>query len=285
MDHESRHIGRYEIVAVVDADFPDEPWADAFPDAPPDALRAAEDRYPGLATDDGRWRLRVRAWIVRHDGGCLLLDTGLGGAASPSQLWAPTTGGFAAALDALEIPRADVDTLVISHVHTDHVGGLLDDDGDPLCPEARHVIQRADLEWQRRSASESDEDAAIWRLLASIEDGGLMVAVDGDHALGDTLSVRHVPGHTPGHQVLVIEDAGERIVLTADTWNHPIQLANPDWAGSSDDDHALAAASRRTLLADFEAHPGTIMAPAHFAEPFGTVHRDGDHWMWVAEVT
>ena len=282
MIHDTHSVGRYEIVAILDADLPDEPWMDAFPDIPADVLRSAQASHPELSTADGRWRLRVRAWVVRHDGGCLLLDTGLGGVSSPSQLWASTTGDLAAALDALEIARVDIDTLVISHVHSDHVGGLLDDDGAPLCPEARHVIQGADLEWQRRSAAENDEDAAIWRLLETIEGGGLMEVVDGDHALGETLSLRHAPGHTPGHQVLVVEDAGDRIMLSADTWNYPLQLANADWPSGSDDDHALAASTRRALLADLEAHPGTVLAPTHFAESFGTVRPDGDGWTWSA---
>ena len=282
MTHESRRVGRFEITAIVDADIPDEPIEDAFPAIPAAELRAAKASFPGLYTDDDRWRLRIRAWVVRHDGGLLLLDTGIGDAASPTQEWASQTGALTDELEQLDIAVDDIATVVISHVHDDHIGGLLTDGRVPLCPNARYVVQRADVEWQRAAATSGPFAASVWRLLGTIEDAGAMEAIDGDHALSPGLSLRHLPGHTPGHQILAVEDAGARMVLSADTWNHPLQLANPDWPSGPDDDHAAAAAARRALLADLEGHPGTIVAPTHFAESFGEVRNVGDSWAWAA---
>ena len=276
MTHEIRRVGRFEIIAMIDADMPDEPIVDAFPGIPADELKASTTAFPDLYTDGDRWRLRIRAWIVRDETRCLLLDTGIGGSASPTQEWAAQVGALPSVLDELGIAPGDVDTVAISHVHDDHIGGVLTDAGRPLCPNARYVVQRADVEWQRASAGEDAYASAVWALLQAIEDAGVMDAVDGDHTLADGAALRHLPGHTPGHQILVLEDAGERMVLSADTWNHPLQLGNPGWPSGPDNDHAGAAAARRTLLADLDAHPGTIVAPTHFAESFGEVVGTGD---------
>src|SRR6185436_8278251 len=112
MTRESRRVGRFEITAIVDADMPDEPIEDAFPSIPAAELRAAKASFPGLYTDDDRWRLRVRAWVVRHDGGLLLLDTGIGDAASPPQEWASQTGALTDELEQLDIAVDDIATVV-----------------------------------------------------------------------------------------------------------------------------------------------------------------------------
>ncbi|MDP9329102.1 MAG: MBL fold metallo-hydrolase [Actinomycetota bacterium] len=281
MTHETRRVGRFEITAILDGDFPDEPITDAFPNIPAEALMSAKSAFPGVYTDDDHWQLRIRAWVVRHPQGLVLLDTGIGGATSPSASWAPEPGKFASVLDELGIALGDIDTVAISHVHDDHIGGLLADNGSPLCPNARYLVQRADVEWQRGAAAADTEAAPIWHLLETIEGAGLMEAIDGDHRLLAGAELRHLPGHTPGHQVLVLDDADQRTILAADTWNHPVQLANPDWPSGPDNDHAVAATSRRALLAVLDAHPGTIVAPTHFAEAFGEARKAGGIWTWV----
>lgn len=281
MSHETRRIGRFEITAVLDADIPDEPMSDAFPDIPTTELEKAKIAFPDTYTEDDRWRLRVRAWLVRHPAGSVLLDTGLGGPASPAQSWAQQPGVLRAELDGLGIGLDAIDTVAISHVHDDHIGGLLTDDGSPVCANARYVVQRADVEWLRAAAVDDDEAATAWRLLETLEKAGLIDALDGDHRLGDGMDLRPLPGHTPGHQVLVLADGSERMVMSADTWNHPVQLANADWPSGSDDERAAAAASRRSLLADLDAHPGTLVGPTHFAESFGEIRPAPGAWSWV----
>lgn len=281
MTHDTRRVGRSEITAMLDADMADEPIVEAFPGIAAVELRAGRAAYPGVYTEDDRWRLRIRTWVVRDDAGCLLLDTGIGGTGSPTQEWASQAGATASVLDELGIGLTDVDTVAISHVHDDHIGGLLTEDGKPLCPNARYVVQRADVEWQRGAAAGDAYAAAVWGLLSSIEDAGVLDAVDGDRVLSAGMELRHLPGHTPGHQILIVEDAEERMVLSADTWNHPIQLGNPDWPSGPDHDRAAAAIARRALLADLDAHPGTIVAPTHFAESFGEVRGTADARLWT----
>ena len=276
VSHITRRIGSIEVTAVLDGDFASGPIVEAFPDVPAADVLAARVLSPGLYTEDDRWRLRVRAWLVRHAGGLLLFDTGIGGVSSPTQTWAPVTGELTRELDQIGVGRQDIDTVVISHAHDDHLGGALDDEGAPMFPNARHVIQRADRDWLRDLAPEDEEAAACWRLLRPLADAGILEVIDGNHRINTAVELRHMPGHTPGHQILRIEVEDRRLVLCADTWNHPMQFAHPDWPSGLDNDHAQSARARRSLLAELLSHPGTIIAPTHFEEAFGEVRSDGD---------
>ena len=276
MTHATRHVGPIEVTAITDVDAPESPILEAFPDVPAEALLAAKATYPNVYTDDDRWQLRVRAWLVRHPGGVLLLDTGIGGATAPARSWAPVLGAFAERLDALGVARHHVDTVALSHIHDDHIGGVLTDEGAPAFPNARYVLQRTDLDWQRALARESEEDAAILAHVQPLVDAGMLDLIEGDLELAPHLQLHHLPGHTPGHQILRIVAEGARMVLSADTWNHPAQFAHPDWPSGLDAHHAQAAAARRALLAELLSHPGTVIAPTHLGEAFGEVASGSD---------
>jgi glyoxylase-like metal-dependent hydrolase (beta-lactamase superfamily II) len=283
MSHVTRSVGSIEVTAVLDCDFSAGPIVEAFPDVPVEGLMAAK-ASSGVHTDDDQWRLRVRAWLVRHPGGLLLFDTGIGGATSPTQAWAPVTGDVADALEAIGVGRHHIDTVAISHAHDDHIGGVLDDDGAPMFPNARYLIQQADRDWLRDLAPEDEEAAACWELLRPLADAGVLDVIDGDHRINTALELHHLPGHTPGHQIMRIDAEGPRMVLCADTWNHPAQFAHPDWPSGPDNHHAQAAASRRALLAELLSHPGTVIAPTHLADSFGEVRSGHDGlaaWMPV----
>jgi glyoxylase-like metal-dependent hydrolase (beta-lactamase superfamily II) len=123
-------------------------------------------------------------------------------------------------LSGLGIAPSDVGTVALSHVHDDHVGGLLGADGAPAFPNARHIVQRADIEWLRKLAAESDEDRAVWGLLAPLEDAGVLDPIEGDHRLVD--GVELCPATHPDTGLRVV--AGAATHDRADTWNHPAQL-------------------------------------------------------------
>jgi glyoxylase-like metal-dependent hydrolase (beta-lactamase superfamily II) len=273
----TRSVGPVEVTAIVDADFPGGPIIESFPDAPADGILGAKAAYPGVYTDDDQWRLRVRAWVVRHPEGVLLLDTGIGGATAPAHEWAPVTGALEERLAEIDVAPHHVDTVAISHVHDDHIGGVLADDGRPRFPNARYLVQRTDMEWLRQLAPTSEEDAVILAHVQPLVDEDRLDLLDGDHDLSAHLQLHHLPGHTPGHQIVRVVADGHRLVLSADTWNHPAQFAHPDWPSGPDAHHAQAAAARRAMLAELLSHPGTVLAPTHLAEAFGEVRsgRDG----------
>ena len=275
VQHETIAVGDVEIVALLDVDVNDEPIADAFPGAPADEILAGKDRYPNVYGADSVWRLRVRVWLIRHPGGLLLLDTGVGPETSPAMAWCPEPGTARAALAEIGVEPDAIDLVALSHAHDDHIGGILDRDGAPAFPRARYLLQRADHAW-RQQGSEGDEPISFARLVAPLERAGALELLDGDHRISELIELHHAPGHTPGHQVLRISSGGSRALLSADTWNHPMQLAHPDWWAGSDDDQEGSTATRRALLAELLAEPDTVVAPTHFGEAFGRVFPDPD---------
>ncbi len=253
----------------------DEPIADAFPGAPADAILAGKGRYPNVYGADDVWRLRVRVWLIRHPGGLLLLDTGVGPETSPAMDWCPEPGSAPTALAEIGVEPDAIDVVALSHAHDDHIGGILDRDGAPAFPRARYLLQRADHAWRHRWA-EGNGPSSFERLVAPLERAGALELLDGDHRISELIELHHAPGHTPGHQVLRIASGGSRALLSADTWNHPMQLAHPDWWAGSDDDHEGSTATRRALLEELLAEPDTVVAPTHFGEAFGHVSPEPD---------
>jgi glyoxylase-like metal-dependent hydrolase (beta-lactamase superfamily II) len=279
-------VGHIQILALMDGEEElGAITAEAFPDAPAEELMAYRDRYPGVYGPHDGWQLRIRAWLIRHPGGVILVDTGIGQVGAPGVEWFGRGGHLHDVLHETGTPPDAIDTVVISHVHDDHIGGLVlfepGSDGEPVpvpaFPNSRHLLQRADWDWQHREAKENDEDAQILNtLLTPLGEAGLVDLIEGDVDLSDGISVHQAPGHTPGHQVVRLASEGLRAIVSADAFNHPAQFSHPDWPSGPDAAPVQAAATRRAVIAEVLSHPGTVVAPTHFTESFGRVKSGPD---------
>lgn len=183
--------------------------------------------------------------LVNTGSDLVLFDTGLGAGAREGGL-----GQLRQRLGVAGHTPEEVSVVVLTHMHPDHIGGLMED-GKPAFPNARYVTGEAEYDFwaaEERMSGPTERVAkmvdAMVKPLAErtsfIGDGGSVVSgITGMAAFG----------HTPGHMIYNIESAGRRLVLTADTANHfVVSLQRPDWEVAFDGDKAGAAATRKKVF-------------------------------------
>ncbi|MPZ28939.1 MAG: MBL fold metallo-hydrolase [Micromonosporaceae bacterium] len=239
-----------------------QPRQQAFPDASAEHWRAADTLDPAAVTTDRRWWLRFRCFAIRLTGGrTVLVDTGIGPAGSPASGWAPVPGDLPAELAAAGIDPAGVTAVVLTHLHTDHVGWAVTEHR-PFFGNARYLLQRAEHDALDQAAAGLRE-ALIDPLRAS----GQLSLVDGDSELATGVRVVATPGHTPGHQSVLVDTGDELVAVAGDLLVHAVQLVDPELRYALEVDPDAARTSRAALLAELVSRGG-LLATAHLSEPF-----------------
>ncbi|MBW9113938.1 MBL fold metallo-hydrolase [Rhizobium cauense] len=212
----------------------------------------------------GAITLSVDALLVRKGGEAILIDAGLG----------PTIpGALVSSLSLAGIAPEEVTAVLITHVHSDHIGGLVTKDGQPAFKHAVIRISEADWDWLHTQPAMAEITRVIAPQVKTFKPGE-------DVAMG-IKSVR-IPGHTPGHVGYMISSQGKTLLDVGDTVHSSIvSLAKPDWAMGYDSDLAVGEASRRGVLTKLATDHQLIFAP-HFPYPgVGWVVSTKDHFEWL----
>ncbi|MFD3531228.1 MBL fold metallo-hydrolase [Streptomyces sp. NPDC058664] len=237
---------------------------DAFPGAGAAEWAAAAALDPEAFGPEDTWRLAFRCFAVADPGGTgwTLVDAGVGPAEGPGAPWCPVPGGLPELLTASGIDRADVHTVVLTHLHEDHTGWAADAAGQPFFPRARYVVQRAET-------AALDRRDPVWDwVVEPLRTAGQLYEVDGRHRLRPGVTLLPTPGHTPGHQSVLVERSdGRDVLVTGDLLVHAVQLVAPAVAYAHERDPGTARASREELLAR-AADSGAVLATAHLTRPF-----------------
>ncbi|MFF9342436.1 MULTISPECIES: MBL fold metallo-hydrolase [unclassified Streptomyces] len=264
----SLQVGPYTVIALADGAGPFfAPRSEAFPDATGEQWAAADRFDPGSLDAEGRWWLRFRAFAIRGERGVTLVDAGIGPADGPAASWAPVPGVLPESLAAAGIEPADVDTVVLTHLHTDHVGWAVvgGDQARPFFPNADYLLQRAELD-----AIDEVNPQLRSRLVDPLRRTGRLRLLDGGTPLRGGGRVIATPGHTPGHQSVLVPSGRELVAVTGDLLVHAVQLLHPELAYAHEMDPARARESRERVLRSREA--GTLhLATPHLTEPFVTL--------------
>ncbi|MCF3119031.1 MBL fold metallo-hydrolase [Streptomyces arenae] len=267
----ARRAGAFEVLALLDAHgpFPGK-RQDHFAGATASDWRRAERIDPAAFGPDDTWELDFRCYAIRGPGGRVtLVDTGIGPAGSPASGWAPVPGQLPEVLTAAGIGASDVDTVVLTHLHEDHYGWAVGPDRTPMFPEARHVVQRAE------TAALGERDSAMSYVVGPLRAGGLLDEVEGRVRLlsgarggsgagrghGGAVTLVPTPGHTAGHQSVLVEGGARRIMVTGDVLVHAVQLANPAVSYGFERDKEAARQSRQRLLAEARRTRAVLATP------------------------
>jgi glyoxylase-like metal-dependent hydrolase (beta-lactamase superfamily II) len=202
--------------------------------------------------------------ITTPGGRLILVDAGLGpppGDRESYECFRFAGGELPGQLAAAGVRGAEVTDLVITHLHADHHGWLTRPNATLAFPRARVWLGRDDYDYfvtgRHESMSEADRDC----LTGLVREGRVELVRDAGLTRGVTL--RHSPGHTPGHLTVEVRSGAERVILLGDAMTCPHQLAEPEWHSLGDVDPVLALTTRNALWRELE-QPETVGVGSHF---------------------
>ncbi len=257
-----------------------------LPDAAPEAIRPISWLIPHFADEMGKLKMSIHALIVETPTMTIMVDTCLGNDKQNRRVptWNDRQGQFLVDIAAAGYPAEQIDAVMCTHLHVDHVGWntrLVDGKWVPTFPKARYIFGAKEFaHWSAQTEAEHMlpvfEDS-----VRPIVDAGLAELVEADHRL--TPEVRFVPshGHSPGHCSVMIESQGEAALITGDFAHHPCQFARPEWCSTADFDRSAGEATRRRLLGELAGKPILVIG-THFAGPTaGHVVADGSAFRLV----
>jgi glyoxylase-like metal-dependent hydrolase (beta-lactamase superfamily II) len=220
--------------------------------------------------------------IVNTGDKLILFDTGMGS----SKMFGATTGRQQKSMTEAGIKPGDIDAVVCSHAHIDHIGGIVDDGGKPLFPNAQIYISQTDFDfWTDEGKLGSDaKDFVVHarKNLLPVRDR-IVFFKDGQEFLPGVQAIS-APGHTVGHTIFMVSSAGKSFAFLGDLSHHPVLLLErPRMEFSYDTDPKQAAESRVKLLTMLAANKVPVMS-YHFAWPgYGHVAKAGEGFHYYPE--
>jgi glyoxylase-like metal-dependent hydrolase (beta-lactamase superfamily II) len=282
MYQQTMAVGTVQVTAYCDvvANFP-AVLDRAFPDVEREAWEPYRRRYPEAFSGSDRWKLRCWGFLVRGRSRVVLVDTGVGDRGTPGAEWIGASGRLPQELAAGGVEPDEVNVVVLTHLHLDHVGWNLAWEGDQpraLFSNASYLVQRADWDLFATDGDDNDREA-FERCVRPLQTLGVVELLDGDRVLDAELRLLHTPGHTPGSQSLLVSSGENAALLWGDVANHPAQVSEPEWCPAGDIEPDKARRTRSELLDRVEAE-GMWLAPAHFPEPFGSITRIQGRRYW-----
>ncbi|GAA3144246.1 MBL fold metallo-hydrolase [Streptomyces echinatus] len=275
-DHvQSFLIGDVEVLRIVEWRGPYAPAADLVPDCGPDVWRAHADALvpEHLEPGGGRAVVALQTWVLRSGGRTVLVDTGVGnGRERPGNpLFHRREGDFLGRLERAGIRPRDVDVVINTHLHADHVGwNTVDADGEwvPAFPRARYLLPAADDRHFGPAGGYGGGTRPVDRLVyedsvAPVHRAGQTVLWEDTHRIDEHLVLEAAPGHTPGSGLLRVESGGERAVFVGDLLHSPVQILRPECSSCFCLDPGQAARTRERVL-ERAAEERALVVPAHF---------------------
>ncbi|MEJ8473011.1 MBL fold metallo-hydrolase [Roseibium algae] len=267
-------VGEFEVNTLMDGAVPVSAPQKTF------GMNVAAEEFAAVSSNNfisaDSFKTFFTPTLINTGSELILFDTGVGAGGRPAR------GNMRAAVESAGYTPEQVDIVVLTHMHPDHIGGLFEG-AAPAFPNARYITGAKEYDFWAKMDPEAN---GVTKLLAKnvkplaekmtfLNDGG---------AVTSGITAVAAEGHTPGHMIYMVENGGKQLLLAADTANHYVwSLAKPDWEVRFDMDKEAAAATRRKVLGMLAADK-TPFIGYHMPFPaVGFVEVDGDGFRYVAE--
>jgi glyoxylase-like metal-dependent hydrolase (beta-lactamase superfamily II) len=268
------NIANATVTRIEESFFTDFKAASFFPDWQPEVV---DEHRHWLVPDHfdearGALNLSVHSWLVRTARHVVLVDTCVGNdKRSDHPAWHMKSWPYLARLAAAGVSPEQVDFVMCTHMHADHIGWntrLENGRWVPTFPNARYVFGKVEYDAYSAIDRETPGGRPSFRdSVLPVVEAGRAQMIAGAHALEDGFLIEPAPGHTAGHVTIKLEAWDERAIFTGDIMHHALQLYYPAWNSEFCADAEQARATRRKVL-EHCATSGALMLPAHFGAPF-----------------
>lgn len=267
-------VGDYEVIQLMDGartmPMPDQFVVNTSKDQ---AIKAAEAAY----MPDGKVVIPFSPMIISTGSKLIAIDTGNGlGAFAASK---GAVGQARQNMAAAGIDPKQIDIVIISHFHGDHIGGLKNADGSPAFPNAEIKVPATELAFWSDEANASKANPfnrGQFPAVKKMMDGIKVSTYEADKEVAPGITSIATPGHTPGHTSFVVASGSKKILVQVDVTNIPsLFLRHPDWHALFDNDGDVAQATRHKIY-DMAAAEKMTVVGYHFPYPcVGHVEKDG----------